>query len=134
MMLCDAGPLVALIDTSDVRHADCKAILPQADVLLTTWPCFTEAMYLVGRRFGFKQQQSLWQLLELGALVLHESGIEEQRRMAVLMNRYQNVPMDLADASLVSAAELLGLTRLFTLDGDFKVYRINDAVSFEIVP
>jgi predicted nucleic acid-binding protein len=42
--------------------------------------------------------------------------------------------MDLADASLVAVAESLGLHRIFTLDSDFRVYRINGSIAFEVVP
>ncbi|MEN8445114.1 MAG: PIN domain nuclease, partial [Cyanobacteria bacterium J06555_13] len=42
--------------------------------------------------------------------------------------------MDLADASLVSAAERLGLKRVFTIDSDFYIYRINDKDAFEVFP
>ena len=42
-----------------------------------------------------------------------------------LMEQYRNHPMDLADASLVVAAETLGTTKVFTLDRtDFRAYRI----------
>lgn len=41
--------------------------------------------------------------------------------------------MDFADASLVAAAESLRTNRIFTLDGDFYVYRIADTESFEII-
>ena len=134
MILCDAGPLVALIDTADSRHLDCKKVLPQIDYLVTTWPCFTEAMYLVGRRFGFKPQQDLWNLIAIGAVVLHEATAEERMRMQALMEQYQNVPMDLGDASIVAAAESLGETRVFTLDSDFGIYRLNNTTAFEILP
>ncbi len=50
------------------------------------------------------------------------------------MNRYQNVPMDLADASLVAAAETLNDRKVFTLDSDFRIYRLADGSAFEIVP
>lgn len=54
--------------------------------------------------------------------------------MRELMDRYQNVPMDLADASLVVAAEVLQVGKIFTLDADFHIYRIKDSIPFEIVP
>ena len=50
------------------------------------------------------------------------------------MEKYSDTPMDLADASLVAAAEGLGLHRIFTLDSDFQVYRINGSTAFEVVP
>jgi predicted nucleic acid-binding protein len=52
--LVDTGPLVALINRNDPHHAACVAVaitLP-AEPLVTTWPCFTEAMYLVHRVGG----------------------------------------------------------------------------------
>jgi len=55
MILTDTGPLVALLDKSDANHQACLAAsqgLP-AEPLLTTWPCFTEAMYLLGAVGGF---------------------------------------------------------------------------------
>ena len=42
--------------------------------------------------------------------------------MRLPMEKYSDTPMDLADASLVAAAEILGLYRVLTLDGDFQVY------------
>jgi predicted nucleic acid-binding protein len=54
--------------------------------------------------------------------------------MKELMNKYQDVPMDLADASLVSLAERENLRLIFTLDSDFYICRINDSESFEIAP
>lgn len=54
--------------------------------------------------------------------------------MQALMAQYRNMPMDLADASLVAAAEALRLTTIFTLDSDFYVYRVNGKTPFEVVP
>ena len=54
--------------------------------------------------------------------------------MRVLMEKYADTPMDLADASLVAAAETQRLHRIFTLDSDFRVYRINGTNAFEVLP
>jgi predicted nucleic acid-binding protein len=50
------------------------------------------------------------------------------------MEKYKDRPMDLADASLVVASEILGTNKIFTLDSDFSVYRINGRKHFEIIP
>ena len=42
--------------------------------------------------------------------------------------------MDLADASLVVAAETLRLSRIFTLDTDFYIYQREGNQPFEVVP
>jgi predicted nucleic acid-binding protein len=54
--------------------------------------------------------------------------------MEVLMERYGDAQMDRGDASLVAAAEALGLRRVFTLDGHFRFYRVHDTGTFEVVP
>jgi hypothetical protein len=64
MTLTDAGPLLALLDKDDSYHATCIAAaqhLP-AGPLATTWPCFTEAMYLLGAVGGYGYQRTLWGL------------------------------------------------------------------------
>jgi uncharacterized protein len=135
LILCDAGPLVAIVDRTDVHHARCKALLPSLNApLITTWACLAEAMYLLGRYFGFQAQEELWQLLERGIVVIYDHDRGEQDRMRSLMTTYQNVPMDLADASKVTAAEAMGLTRIFTIDGDFRIYRTKEGSSFDVVP
>jgi predicted nucleic acid-binding protein len=134
--LCDAGPLFALIDPRQaVPHAACKAALPRlVSPLITTWPSFAEAMYLAGRAGGWSMQALLWSYVDRGLLSLHESGAAEARRMAVLMEQYRDTPMDLADASLVAAAEALSISRIFTLDHHFRLYRTAGVGVFEVVP
>lgn len=136
MNLCDAGPLVAIVDDSDAWHARCVSAMSRmsAGPLVTTWPCLTEAMYFLGRRGGWPAQDELWQQFEDGLVVLHEPAKGEWERMRTLMTRYSDAPMDLADASLVSAAEQLGVRRIFTVDRHFRAYRIEDRYAFEVFP
>jgi predicted nucleic acid-binding protein len=136
MTLTDAGALVALLDTDDPYHVACVAAarrLPTGP-LLTTWVCFTEAMYLLGTVGGYRYQAALWNLRTTGRLVLHGLTAAEADRMAVLMAQYQDTPMDLADASLVVVAESRALRRVFTTDSDFYVYRLADGSALEVVP
>jgi uncharacterized protein len=134
--LCDAGPLVALIDQADPHHARCAAVLQSlpSSPLLTTWPCLTEAMYFLGKTSGFRAQDVLWGFCSDRLLCLHEAAEGEWERIRSLMRQYADSPMDLADASLVAAAEGLGFKRIFTLDGHFRAYRIGDRGVFEVVP
>lgn len=136
MTLCDAGPLIAIIDEADENHARCVAELGRlpAGPLVTTWPCLTEAMYMVGRKAGFRGQEVLWSFLEIGPVVLDEPKSEDTGHLHRLMGQYKDAPMDLADASLVAAAERLGIQRVFTIDRHFRAYRINGARAFEVVP
>ena len=134
-MLTDAGPLVALLDRDDAQHTTCIAVLGKlpAGVLETTWPCFTEATYMLGRVGGSRYQNSLWQLRRDRRLVLLDLTGSEVDHADVLMMQYHDIPMDLADASLMAVAESRGYKRLFTLDADFYIYRHSDGSVLEIV-
>jgi predicted nucleic acid-binding protein len=136
MTLTDAGALVALLDADDPYHKACVAAAQRlpAGPLLTTWVCFTEAMYLLGSVGGYPYQAALWSLRATGHVVLHDLTPEEADRMAVLMAQYQDTPMDLADASLVVVVESRTLHRVFTTDSDFYVYRLEDGSALEVVP
>lgn len=135
MTLTDAGPLVALVDNGQAQNARCRATLTTLRLpMLTTWPAYAEAMYLLGRIGGWPLQLSLWQYVEDGTLVFHTSSTEEQHRMRTLMEQYRDRPMDLADASLVAAAEARGDRRIFTIDSDFYIYQWNGREPFEVVP
>src|SRR3989304_7240659 len=123
MILVDAGPLVALIPADDQHHRPCRKVAKSlTEPLLTVWPAFTEAMYLLG--FSWKAQDTLWEMLHRGALELSPLDREDFDRMWELMKRYRDLPMDLADAALVRIAERQKLREGFTPDKkDFSVYR-----------
>ena len=136
MILVDTGPIVALLDRNDSNHSRCvetAAVLPVAP-LLTSWPCLTEAMYLIGRGTGAPGQESLWSMIQDGLLKLLNVEPDQVSRMAELMRQYRDLPMDIADAALVVAAESTGIRQVFTLDGHFRIYRLKDGSVLEVVP
>jgi predicted nucleic acid-binding protein len=136
VILCDAGPLVALILRNDAHHARCRTALDALadEQLLTTWPCFTEAMYFLGKKGGVNAQKVLWSFCDDEALLFHSPTENGWHRIRELMDDYDDRPMDLADASLVAAAERLGLNRIFTLDSHFYAYRIHGTGTFDVIP
>lgn len=136
MTLTDTGPLVALLNSKDPNHGTCAGAtkaLP-SEPLVSTWLCFTEAVYLLHRAGGYAGQDALWRLVAAGRLVLHEVIEAEVGRMAALMEKYKDLPMDFADASVVAAAERLGTRLIFTLDRDFHVYRFADGTAVTVFP
>jgi hypothetical protein len=136
MILTDAGPLVALVDEGEPDHDACVACLPNfTGPMVTTWPAFTEAMYLLGEAGGWRAQESLWGMLRQGDLETVFQGADDYDRMRALMDKYKDHPMDLADASLVRLAEERRLREIFTLDEtDFRTYRIQGRQSFRLWP
>ena len=133
--MTDTGPLVALIDRGDVYHDACHGLLPQFSApLVTPWPCFAEAMYLLYQAGMGPAQDELWNYVSDGALLIHASNQEEQARMQELMVKYRDLPMDLADAAVVAAAERLGETQVFSIDSDFYIYRMKQGAHFDVQP
>ena len=136
MILTDTGPLVAMINRNDSNHARCLAALRElpAEPMLTTWPCLTEAMYLLQSAGGVEATLWLWRMLEQGSLSLHEFTHDAWPLLREMMNKYADLPMDLGDASLVAAAHSHGQQRIFTFDRHFQIYRLPDGRMFDIVP
>jgi predicted nucleic acid-binding protein len=136
MILCDTGPLIALLNQNDPQHSRCveAARSLMAQPLITTLPCFGEAMYLLWRIGGYVAQDRLWSMRRDGKLIVHLHSEPELSRMEELMRKYHDVPMDFADASMVVLAEILGLKQIFTLDKHFYAYRIWGQEAFEVVP
>ena len=57
------------------------------------------------------------------------------RRVRKLLDKYADLPMDYADATLVALAEELGTAAVFTTDRtDFSIYRLKDRKPFHILP
>lgn len=133
-ILIDAGPLVALLHRDDQHHQKCvEALTEIRDPLVTVWPAFTEAMYLLN--FSWRAQDALWELVLEGTVRLLPLEAEDHRRMRDLMKKYRMLPMDLADAALVAVAERERIRRIFTVDRrDFSLYRPAKIGKFMIVP
>jgi predicted nucleic acid-binding protein len=136
MTLTDARPLIAFLDDDDRHHRACLAAaedLPPGP-LLTTWPCFSEAMFILHARGGYRYQAELWKMYLSGRLALHDLTPAELVRMARLMDDYKDTPMDLADASLVALAESRRIRAIFTFDHHFWIYRLVDGSAMEPIP
>lgn len=127
--------MVALVDADDPYHQQCvraAAILKPS--MVTTWPCLTEAMHLLYRAGGLSAQNDLWSIVAEGVLRLHLPIEGEWQRIYQLMNQYGDLPLDLADASLVSAAEHLNDYRLFSVDDSLRAVQLGGQQYFDLVP
>jgi len=132
-VLIDTGPLVALIDAGDADHARCAAAAKalRGD-LVTTWPAVTEAMYLLaGAPAG---QDALLEQVEAGSLAVAELSSQDVPAIRSLMKKYQDLPMDFADASLVTVAGRDSIHEVFTLDRHFRTYRLPRGRTFVVIP
>lgn len=121
-ILIDAGPLIALFDKSDNYHAQAIAFLKNfKGTLFTTWPVITEASHLLA--FSVNVQIALLEWINRGGLHLIEIESSHINRITELSEKYKDVPMDLADATLIVAAENNNIKEIATIDSDFYIYR-----------
>ena len=124
MILVDTGPLVAMFDRQDSRHASCVATLKTfREPLRTTIPVLTEAFHVLTPQG--READALRDFIARDGLAVWFLDRDSVTRAFELMERYADHPMDLADASLVVAAESLETRMVFTIDRtDFSTYRI----------
>jgi len=101
--------------------------------LYTTEPVLTETIYLLGP--SVKAQKTGIEFIIRGGAMLVPQSMESLSRAVALMERYKDIPMDFADATLVSLAEETGTYEVFTLDiRGFSTYRIHRKKAFKISP
>jgi len=133
-LILDTGPFVALVDRSAKRHADCVRVLSSwAGLILTTEAVLTETLHLVGP--SWRAQKICLEFVNRGAFLVVPSSADSLKRVTALMEKYRDVPMDFADATLVALAEEAETEQIFTLDRrDFLVYRRRRDQPFTVVP
>ena len=125
MIAIDTGFLLALLDARDINHAAALKWEPSVEEgWITTWPVVTELCYLVTTKLSVAVAVDCMQEMTHGAIKIWDIPDQQAREIPALMKRYANLPMDLADASLVLLAEHLGHGRILTTDErDFGAYR-----------
>ena len=133
-MLFDTGVFVALLDKSEKNHERCIAFLKDfKGKLFTTEPVLTETIYLLGP--SIKAQRLCIDFILKGGATLIPQSMESLSRASALMEKYEDIPMDFADATLVSLAEEMDVVEIFTLDRrGFGTYRIRGKTAFKIWP
>lgn len=120
--MVDAGPIVALLQEGDERHAWARqAVASIRRPLYTCEPVITEAAHLMRRKPGGRD--AVLELITKGIVVLAFHMEAELDALRTLVVRYASVPMSLADACLVRMSEITPDSAILTFDTDFRVYR-----------
>ena len=133
MIAVDTGPIVALFDRNDDKHHICvEAFKAIRGPLITSWPVITEAFHLLG--FSHTVQDDLWEFIERGTVLIYDLDKTLVKTCRELMRKYRDLPMDIADASLVAMADAENIRTIFTLDKDFAVYKTEQKKYFRLLP
>ncbi len=125
-ILADSGYFIGLFDPKDHHHARRKKYFAGfGGITITAWAVFTEvsAMLALARQKAFFSWAAKAQAL--GFLQVESPPAEAVSALWQLMDRYDDLPMDFCDASLVYLATQLKIHRIATVDvRDFTVYRL----------
>lgn len=121
-VILDTGPLVALLDARDRHHE--WAVAQWGDIeppLLTCESVISEACFLLDQTSA--GSAGIFEMLLRKAIALSFRLDEHVKEVHELRAKYSDVPMSVADASLVRMAEQFNRSAMLTLDTDFKIYR-----------
>lgn len=131
-ILIDSGPLIALFDGSDRHHQPAKEFIKNNSAeLITSLASITETLHLLD--FNRHAQLDFLEWVEKGAVTLVPIENSDLSRIRILIEKYQDLPMDFADACLVYIGESLGIDQIATIDRDFSIYRIKGRKAFKLV-
>lgn len=120
--LIDAGPIIALFDKDDQYHAKAVDFLRNFNGrLVTSWAVITEVMYMLN--FSNLVQLDFLKWVERGALEIPNIEINHLTRIRNLSEKYNDIPMDFADATLIIISELYQIEDIITIDSDFNIYK-----------
>ena len=132
MIIADSGFWIALADRKDKHHSLATETLKiLSEKLVTTVPVMTEVCHILLKHRGVQAQLAFMKSYQKGAFSVFQIGEEHKQHLVELMEKYADLPMDLADASLVILAENLGHGKILSTDKrDFHAYRWKNTQPF----
>jgi uncharacterized protein len=132
-VIMDTGPWVALIDRRESRHGDCVEWLRRfQEEIYSSEAVLTEVLYLLN--FSQKAQSAATDFVLTGAITLVPSSLDSLKKVKSLIVKYRDIPMDYADATLVTLAEDLSIHEIVTFDSHFDIYRLPLKKRFILLP
>jgi predicted nucleic acid-binding protein len=123
--LIDSGPLLALFNGSDKWHARVVAWLQENEQirLVTTWPVLTEVCALLARRIHNRAALDFLSWVDKGGVAVDAPDSWSLAKVLEISQRFADLPLDLADASIAETAARRGIGYVVSIDKDFDIYR-----------
>jgi len=120
----DSGVLYAAFDSTDRNHHRASGFLAQSRAtLVTNLPVLTEVSYMLRKS---RETQRGFLKFATNALDIDRDTASDLSRIVEIMAKYEDLPADFADASLVVLCERRGIEEIATLDKDFDVYLLEN--------
>ncbi|MCK9372420.1 MAG: PIN domain-containing protein [Sulfuricurvum sp.] len=120
--LIDSGPLIALFDRSDRYHSNVIEFLKTyKGELITSWAVITEVSHMLD--FNLQVQIDFLKWVERGGVTIYDISQSDIANIRLMMEKYIDIPMDLADATLMYIANTENIKEIVSIDSDFDIYR-----------
>jgi uncharacterized protein len=136
ILVVDAGPLVAASLTTDKHHERCVALLTEwGSPMVIPALVVAEVAYLLGERIGPAAELAFARSIRDGDFEVEPVEASDWERIAALVEQYSDLPLGIADASVVTTCERLGAVSVATLDRrHFSVVRPRHCPALTLLP
>jgi predicted nucleic acid-binding protein len=124
-VIAETGPIVALLDRSHRHHSWSRECFRHLAPALATCEAVLCEVHFLRRRFP-PGKRTLLKMISGGAFCLPFQVGNHLEDLAMLLVKYEDTPMDFADACLVQMAETSREAKVWTIDSDFKIYRLSN--------
>ena len=120
--IIDSGPLIALFDRSDKYHKSVLDFMKSCKgKLITSWAAITEVSQMLD--FNLHVQIDFLKWCEIGGVEVYNITQDEISNIRIMMEKYIDIPMDLADGTLMYIANKENIKNIVSIDSDFDIYR-----------
>jgi predicted nucleic acid-binding protein len=131
-VLMDTGVIVALLDRSEKRHAECVAVVEELkQPLVTCEAVIAESCYLLRNLTG--APEAILENVDEGVFQLPFQLSQSAGAVQSILRKYRDIPADFADACLIHLADILNSGEILTLDSDFQSYRWRRTRTFNLL-
>ena len=122
-ILIDSGPLIALFHSGDNHHKKIRDFLAKKKYLfISTLAVFSEVSYFLSA--NIKVQRDFFDWVMCRGVIISDINQHDMPRLIEFTEKYSDLPMDFADATLVITAEKTGIRQIISMDNDFEIYRL----------
>ena len=134
-VIADTGFVVALLNQTDLRHADVQPIYLQHPTILLPKTVFVEVAYLIGRDAGISTTIAFLRNIPKSRFQPIDFTDQDLDRIANILEQYIDSRVDFVDASVMAIAERFNIKTVLTLDQrDFRIFRPKHCESFHLLP
>jgi predicted nucleic acid-binding protein len=136
VLICDTSGLIAYFDASDEHHLAVNAVVDDDPGPFVVSPyVLAELDYLIATRRGVREELAALDELSGGAWELPDCASTDVRQAAKVIERYADLEIGLADASVVVLSQRYRTDRLLTLDHrHFRVVGTATGAPFLLLP